>query len=81
MVHLAPESLCVASVVGELDRIDGVHLKAQQLQGKGGGLVSHIPCAWNEAFYVSKEAQQLQGEVGGLVSHLAYEWHEEFFLF
>ncbi len=41
-VHLAPESLCVAGVVGELDRIDGVHLEAQQLQGEGGGLVSHI---------------------------------------
>ncbi len=68
MVHLAPESLCVAGVVGELDRIDGVHLKAQQLQGEGGGLVSHIPCGWYEAFYILKEAKQLQEEGGRLVS-------------
>jgi hypothetical protein len=63
-------------VVGELDRIDGVHLEAQQLQGEGGGLVSHIACAWNVAFCISKEAQQLQGEGGGLVSHIPCGWSQ-----
>ena len=39
---LAPEAIRVAGMVGELDRIDGVHLEAQQLEWEGGGLVAHV---------------------------------------
>ena len=31
-----------ACVVGELDRVDGVHVEPQQLKGEDGRLVAHI---------------------------------------
>ena len=40
---LPPDALGVAGVVGELDRVDGVDLVAEELEGEGGALVADVP--------------------------------------
>ncbi len=42
LVYLAAHAFRIAAVVGELDGVDGVHLKAQQLERERGRLVPHV---------------------------------------
>ena len=39
---LPADAFGVAGVVGELDRVDGVDLVAEELEGEGGALVAHV---------------------------------------